>query len=85
MSKYSKMLSMKNGSNIRIKKASVGMFARLLGMGAKKGVEMIGVSKKAIQEGAAKAARSEKFRKASEADQKGNKEILKNLRLKDFE
>jgi hypothetical protein len=45
MSKYSKMLSMKNGSNMRIKKASVGMF-RLLGMGAKKGVEMIGVSKK---------------------------------------
>ena len=85
MSKYSKMLSMKNGSNMKIQKASVGMFARLLGMGARKGVEMIGVSKKAIQEGAAKAARPEKFRKASEADQKGNKEMLKNLRLKDFE
>jgi hypothetical protein len=60
-------------------------------MGAKKGVEMIGVSKKAIQEGAAKAARpykkgDKKFRKASEADQKGNKEMLKNLiGLKDFE
>jgi len=85
MSKYSKMLSMKNGSNMRIQKASVGMFARLLGMGARKGVEMMGVSKKAIQEGAAKAARPERFRKASEADQAGNKEMLKNLRLKDFE
>ena len=61
------------------------MFARLLGMGARKGVEMMGVSKKAIQEGAAKAARPEKFRKASEADQMGNKEMLKNLKLKDFE
>ena len=27
MSKYSKMLSMKNGSNMKIQKASVGMFA----------------------------------------------------------
>ena len=85
MSKYSKMLSMKNGSNIRIQKAAVGIFARLLGMGAKKGVEMMGVSKKAIQEGATKAARPERFKKASEADQTGNKEMLKNLRLKDFE
>ena len=85
MSKYSKMLSMKNGSNIRIQKAAVGIFARLLGLGAKKGVEMMSVSKKAIQEGASKAARPERFRKASEADQKGNKEMLKNLNLKDFE
>jgi hypothetical protein len=85
MSKYSKMLSMKNGSNMRIQKAAVGMFARLLGMGARKGVEMMGVKKEAIQKSAAKAARPEKFRKAVEADQKGNKEMLKNLRLKDFE
>ncbi len=85
MSKYSKMLAMKNGNNINIKQASLGMFARLLGKSAKKGVEMMGVKKEAIQKGAEKAARPERFRKASEADQKGNKEMLKNLRLKDFE
>ena len=84
MSKYSKMLSMKNGSNMKIQKAAVGMFAKAL-RGAGKGVDMLQVSKKAIQEGAAKAARPERFRRASEADQAGNKEMLKNLRLKDFE
>lgn len=85
MSKYSKMIAMKNGKNMNIKQASLGVFARLLGMGAKKGVEMMGVKKEAIQKGAEKAARPERFRKASEADQRGNKEMLKNLRLKDFE
>lgn len=84
MSKYSKMLLMKNGNNMKIQKASVGMFARLLGLGARKGVEMMGVSKKAIQEGAAKAARPERFRKASEADQAGNKEMLKKFTIERF-
>jgi len=85
MSKFSKMLSMRNGNNMMVRKAAVGMFARLLGLGARRGVEMLTPSKKSIQAGAEKAARPEKFRKATEAYEKGNKEMLNNLRLKDFE
>jgi len=85
MSKYSKMLFMKDGSNVMVKTAAVGMFAKLLGLGARRGVEMLTPSKKYIQAGAEKAAKPEKFKKATEAYEKGHKEMLNDLKLKDFE
>jgi hypothetical protein len=83
MSKYSKIMTMKNGGKMEIRQASVGLFAKLVGKGAGKGVEMLQVSKKAIQEGALKKAFPEKFDKALKAYKKGDKEMLKGLKLKD--
>ena len=82
MSKYSKIMTMKNGGKMEIRQASIGMFAKAL-RGAGKGVDMLQVSKKAIQEGAMKKAFPEKFDKALKAYKKGDKEMLKGLKLKD--
>ena len=82
MSKYSKIMTMRNGGKMEIRQASIGMFAKAL-KGAGKGVEMLQVSKKAIQEGAMKKAFPEKFDKALKAYKKGDKEMLKGLKLKD--
>ena len=41
MSKYSKIMTMRNGGKMEIKTASVGVFAQ----GLRKGIDMVGISK----------------------------------------
>jgi hypothetical protein len=79
MSKYSKIMTMNNGGKIEIKRASVGLFAK----GLRRGIDMVGISKEAIQKGALKKAFPEKFDKALQAYKKGDKEMLKGLKLKE--
>ena len=79
MSKYSKIMTMNNGGKIEIKRASVGLFAK----GLRRGIDMVGISKEAIQKGALKKAFPEKFNKALQAYKKGDKEMLKGLKLKE--
>ena len=79
MSKYSKIMTMNNGGKMEIKRASIGLFAK----GLRRGIDMVGISKEAIQKGALKKAFPEKFDKALKAYKKGDKEMLKGLKLKD--
>jgi hypothetical protein len=79
MSKYSKIMTMRSGGKMEITQASVGLLAK----GLKRGIDMVGVSKEAIQKAAATKAFPERYRKASEAYQKGNPEMLKGMKLKD--
>ena len=89
MSKYSKIMTMRNGGKMEIKTASVGLFAKLVSRlpayqtGLRKNVDMVGISKEAIQKGAFKKAFPEKFDKALQAYKRGDKEMLKGLKLKD--
>jgi hypothetical protein len=85
MSKYSKMLAMKNGK-MKVQHAVFGTLASLLARkGASKGVEMITMSNKAIREGARTAANREKFSEALGKYKKGETKDLENLKVKDFE
>jgi len=79
MSKYSKIMTMRNGGKMEIKTASIGLFAK----GLRRGIDMVGISKEAIQKGAFKKAFPEKFDKALQAYKRGDKEMLKGLKLKD--
>ena len=88
MSKYSKIMTMKNGGKMEIKTASVGLFAKLVSRlpayqtGLRKNVDMVGISTDAIRKGAAKKAFPERFEKASKAYQQGNKEMLTGMKLR---
>lgn len=85
MSKYGKMLAMKNGK-MKVKHAVIGTLASLLARrGASKGVEMITMSDKAIREGARTAANREKFSQALGKYKKGDVKDLEQLKVKDFE
>ena len=79
MSKYSKIMTMRNGGKMEIKTASIGLFAK----GLRKGIDMVGISKEAIQKGALKKSFPEKFDKDLQAYKRGDKEMLKGLKLKD--
>ncbi len=78
MSKYLKMIAMKGGGKVKVQKASIG---RLIGLGARKGVEMLTVSKSAIQKGAKDKVARDKFDEALKNFQKGKPENLENLPL----
>jgi hypothetical protein len=85
MSKYSKIMTMKNGGKMEIKTASVGLFAKLVSRlpayqtGLRKNVDMVGISKEAIQKGAAKKAFPERFDKASASLQNGRQRNAKRI------
>ena len=80
MSKYLKMIAMKSGGKVAVQKASIG---RLIGLGARKGVEMLTVSKSAIQKGAKEKVARDKFQKSLKDFQRGKPEGLENMRVLD--
>jgi hypothetical protein len=81
MSKYLKMMAMKSGGKVAVQKASIG---RLIGLGARKGVEMLTVSKSAIQKGAKDKVARDKFQESLKDFQRGKPENLDNLPLSNF-
>ena len=80
MSKYLKMMAMKSGGKVKVQKASIG---RLIGLGAKKGVEMLTVSKSAIQKGAKEKVARDKFQESLKDFQRGKPEGLENMKVLD--
>jgi len=78
MSKFLKLAAMKNGGKVKVQKAVIGS---LIGRGARKGVEMLTVSKSAIQKGAKDKLARDKFQEASKNYQRGDTEKLENLKL----
>jgi hypothetical protein len=80
MSKYLKMMAMKSGGKVAVQKASIG---RLIGLGARKGVEMLTVSKSAIQKGAKEKVARDKFQKSLKDFQRGKPEGLENMKVLD--
>ena len=81
MSKYLKMMAMKSGGKVRVQKAVIGS---LIGRGARKGVEMLTVSKSAIQKGAKDKVVRDKFQESLKDFQRGKPENLENLPLSSF-
>jgi hypothetical protein len=80
MSKYLKMMAMKSGGKVRVQKAVVG---RLIGAGVRKGVEMLTVSKSAIQKGAKDKLARDKFQESLKDFQRGKPEGLENMKVLD--
>ena len=80
MSKYLKMMAMKSGGKVRVQKAVVG---RLIGTGVRKGVEMLTVSKSAIQKGAKDKVARDKFQESLKDFQRGKPEGLENMKVLD--
>ena len=80
MSKYLKMMAMKSGGKVAVQKASIG---RLIGLGARKGVEMLTVSKSAIQKGAKDKVTRDKFQESLKDFQRGKPEGLENMKVLD--
>ena len=81
MSKYLKMMAMKSGGKVAVQKAVIGT---LIGRGARKGVEMLTVSKSAIQKGAKDKLARDKFQESLKDFQRGKPENLDNLPLTDY-
>jgi len=82
MSKYLKMMAMKSGGKVMVQKAVIGS---LIGRGARKGVEMMTVSKSAIQQGAKEKVAMDRFNKALKDFQKGRPKDLENMPLSKYE
>ena len=82
MSKYLKMMAMKSGGKVKVQKASIG---RLIGLGARKGVEMLTVSKSAIQKGAKEKVARDRFQESLKDFQRGRPKDLENLPLNKYE
>lgn len=80
MSKYLKMIAMKSGGKVRVQKAVIGS---LIGRGARKGVEMLTVSKSAIQKGAKDKLARDKFQESLKDFQRGKPEGLENMKVLD--
>ena len=80
MSKYLKMIKKKSGGKVKVQKASIG---RLIGLGARKGVEMLTVSKSAIQKGAKEKVARDKFQESLKDFQRGKPEGLENMKVLD--
>jgi hypothetical protein len=80
MSKYLKLIAMKGGGKVNVQKASIG---RLIGLGARKGVEMLTVSKSAIQKGAKDKLARDKFQESLKDFQRGKPEGLENMKVFD--
>jgi hypothetical protein len=80
MSKYLKMMAMKSGGKVAVQKASIG---RLIGLGARKGVEMLTVSKSAIQKGAKDKVARDKFQESLKDFQRGKPKGLENMKVLD--
>jgi hypothetical protein len=80
MSKYLKMMAMKSGGKVAVQKASIG---RLIGLSARKGVEMLTVSKSAIQKGAKDKVARDKFQESLKDFQRGKPEGLENMKVLD--
>ena len=80
MSKFLKLAAMKNGGKVKVQKAVIGS---LIGRGARKGVEMLTVSKSAIQKGAKDKLARDKFQEASKNYQRGKPESLENMKVFD--
>jgi len=76
MSKFLKLAAMKNGGKVKVQKAVIGS---LIGRGARKGVEMLTVSKSAIQKGAKDKLARDKFQEASKNYQRGQTKELEDL------
>ena len=71
---------MKSGGKVRVQKAVVG---RLIGAGVRKGVEMLTVSKSAIQKGAKDKLARDKFQESLKDFQRGKPEGLENMKVLD--
>ena len=82
MSKYLKMLAMKSGGKVKVQKAVIGT---LIGRGARKGVEMLTVSKSAIQKGAKEKVARDRFQESLKDFQRGRPKDLENLPLSKYE
>jgi len=80
MSKYLKMMAMKSGGKVMVQKAVIGS---LIGRGARKGVEMLTVSKSAIQKGAKDKVTRDKFQESLKDFQRGKPEGLENMKVLD--
>ena len=80
MSKYLKMIAMKSGGKVMVQKAVIGS---LIGRGARKGVEMLTVSKSAIQKGAKDKVTRDKFQESLKDFQRGKPEGLENMKVLD--
>ena len=80
MSKYLKMLAMKSGGKVKVQKAVIGS---LIGRGARKGVEMLTISKSAIQKGAKDKLARDKFQESLKDFQRGKPEGLENMKVLD--
>lgn len=80
MSKYLKMMAMRSGGKVRVQKAVIGS---LIGRGARKGVEMLTVSKSAIQKGAKDKLARDKFQESLKDFQRGKPEGLENMKVLD--
>jgi hypothetical protein len=80
MSKYLKMMAMKSGGKVMVQKAVIGT---LIGRGARKGVEMLTVSKSAIQKGAKDKVARDKFQESLKDFQRGKPEGLENMKVLD--
>jgi len=80
MSKYLKLAAMKGGGKVRVQKAVIGS---LIGRGARKGVEMLTVSKSAIQKGAKDKLARDKFQESLKDFQRGKPEGLENMKVLD--
>ena len=80
MSKYLKMMAMKNGGKVKVQKAVIGT---LIGRGARKGVEMLTVSKSAIQKAAKDKVARDKFQESLKNFQRGKPEGLENMKVLD--
>jgi len=82
MSKYLKLAAMKGGGKVRVQKAVIGS---LIGRGARKGVEMLTVSKSAIQKGAKDKLARDKFQKALKNYQRGKTKELEDFPMSGLE
>jgi len=82
MSKYLKMMAMKNGGKVAVQKAVIGT---LIGRGARKGVEMLTVSKSAIQKAAKDKVARDKFQEASKNYQRGKTKELEDFPMSGME
>jgi hypothetical protein len=80
MSKYLKMMAMKSGGKVMVQKAVIGSLIR---RGARKGVEMLTVSKSAIQKGAKDKVTRDKFQESLKDFQRGKPEGLENMKVLD--
>ena len=80
MSKYLKMMAMKDGGKVKVQKAVIGT---LIGRGARKGVEMLTVSKSAIQKAAKDKVARDKFQESLKDFQRGKPEGLENMKVLD--
>ena len=80
MSKYLKMLAMKSGGKVKVQKAVIGS---LIGRGARKGVEMLTISKSAIQKASKDKVARDKFQENLKDFQRGKPEGLENMKVLD--